>query len=73
LLQEIAVLIAAQRQQPDLLAHAPACDHRPREIGHLLQVVLRARGHAVVDDLLGRAPAQRVDDPGAQIEILLFV
>ena len=46
-------------------------DHLPRDRGHLLDVGLRARADAVVDQLLGDASAQRHAQAGLEIRLVV--
>ena len=62
--QRPVALGGKHRDRPDRRAHAPAPDHLPRDRRHLLEVRLRTRGDAAVDELLGDAAAQR-DPRGA--------
>jgi hypothetical protein len=45
--------------RPDLIGHAPARDHGPRERGRLPDVVIRPRAHIPQDQLLSGPPAHQ--------------
>src|SRR5207253_5747729 len=51
----------------ELRAHSPAQHHLAGDLGDLPEVVLAARGDDAVDELFGRAAAERTDDARAEI------
>src|SRR4051794_25858637 len=59
--------------EADAVRHAPAPDHLARDVRDLLEVGLRAGRDVAVDDLLRRAPAERADDPAAQVALVVAV
>src|SRR5262245_10219079 len=64
---EVRVRARRELHEPELIAHAPARDHVARDLGGLLDVVLRARGARAVHQLFCGASAEHADDPRAQV------
>src|SRR5213080_2543391 len=56
--EEDLLLLLAEGDGPELLAHAPLADHLVRELGGALEVVARAGGHVAEHQLLGGAAAE---------------
>src|SRR5438552_12041864 len=69
--REPVVLRGHEADRAELRAHSPAQYHLAGDLGDLPEVVLAARRDDAVDELLGRAPAERADD--ARPEIVLGV
>src|SRR5438309_65562 len=69
--EEDVLLVLAEGERPELLGHAPLADHLARHLRRLLEVVARARGLLVENDLLGGAPAE--EDRDAVEQVLLGV
>ena len=55
--EEARPLVAVVVDRAERVAHAELGDHRPRDVGGALQVVLRAGGNLAERDLLGGPPA----------------
>ena len=56
---QVAIAALAEGHHAEALGHAELRDHRPCDLGRLLDVAGRARGHLTEDELLGRpAPAE---------------
>src|SRR5215211_2666010 len=70
---EVRVLAWGELDRPQLLAHPPAGDHSPRQIGGLLYVALGACGPGTVDDLLRCPSPQGSDDPCPQVPFRVVV
>src|SRR6266498_507054 len=73
LLQEIAFLCAAQRQQPNFLAHPEACHHRACQLGCLLDIVLRAGRYRTEQQLFGHPAAERIYNACSQVGFAVVV
>src|SRR5919108_2005229 len=71
------VVVGAHRARDDALGHAVLEHHRPREVGHLLEVVRGAVRDAPEDDLLGGTARERdlhpVDELLAGVQVPLLV
>ena len=70
------LLLAGRREhrhEADDVGHAPAPDHLARDARDLLEVGLGAGRDVAVDELLGRAPAERADDPALEVARVVAV
>src|SRR5215212_1091677 len=70
---EVRRLARGELHRPELLAHPPAGDHSPRQVGGLLDVALGPSGPGAVDDLLRAASAQSTDDPRPEVRFRVVV
>ena len=74
---QVLVLPGLQAHEAELLGHAVLGDHRPGQVGGLLDIVGRACGHAVEYQLLGGTPRKSLHQHGFQlflgIQILFFL
>src|SRR5262249_40960457 len=52
------LFLLAEGEGAHLFTHAPLADHLARQIGRLLDVVTRPRGHLPKHDLLGDSPTE---------------
>ena len=57
--EELAPLVAVVVDGAERVAHAPFGDHRARDVGGALQIVLRAGGDLAERELLGRPAAEQ--------------
>src|SRR5262249_7140519 len=67
--QEDLLLLLAEGDRAELLAHAPLAHHLPRQLGGALKVVARAGGHVAEHELLGGTAAEQ-DGEVHQEEVL---
>src|SRR5215470_12177002 len=67
--QEDLLLLLAEGDRTELLAHAPLAHHLPRQLGGALEVVTRAGGHVAEHELLGGAATEQ-DGEVHQEEVL---
>src|SRR5215208_4494773 len=70
---QVRVFAGREFYRPQLLAHSPAGDHSPREVGSLLYVAFRPCGPGAVDDLLRYPSPQGADDPRPQVPFRVVV
>ena len=61
------VVVGAQRPRRDAVGHAPFEDHRPGDLGHLLEIVCGAVRDASEDDLLCGPAGEGDDHPVDQL------
>lgn len=60
--EERVVAAPSDGQSPQLLAHAVLANHRPRDLGHALQVATRPGRHLVEGEILGNAASEKCGD-----------
>src|SRR5215213_6368950 len=70
---QVRVFAGREFYRPQLLAHSPAGDHSPCEVGSLLYVAFGPCGPGAVDDLLRYPSPQGADDPRPQVPFRVVV
>src|SRR5215212_1243374 len=70
---KVRVVAGREFYRPQLLAHSPAGDHSPRQVGSLLYVAFGPCGLGAIDDLLRAASTEHAHDPRPQVPFRVVV